>query len=204
MEKPTQKINPDVPSEAPTAMIETPAKEEEILSLIRQPGGMDKGFRLLMSTYQERLYFQVRRMVTEHEDANDVLQNCLVKVYRNIDRFEGKSSLYTWLYRIATNEALTFLKQKKKRNSLPLEQEEGPDLGERLKADPWFDGDEAQIRLQEAIDQLPEKQQIVFRLRYFEEMSYKEMAQVLDTSEGALKASFHHATKKIEKRIIES
>ncbi len=193
-----------MPTAAPAVMMETPAKEEEILSLIRQPGGMDQGFRLLMSTYQERLYFQVRRLVTEHEDANDVLQNCLVKVYRNIDRFEGKSSLYTWLYRIATNEALTFLKQKKKRNNLPLEQEEGPDLGERLKADPWFDGDEAQIRLQEAIEQLPEKQQIVFRLRYFEEMSYKEMAQVLDTSEGALKASFHHAAKKIEKRIIES
>jgi len=184
-------------------MIETPAREEEILSLIRQPGGMDKGFRLLMSTYQERLYFHVRRMVIEHEDANDVLQNCLVKVYRNIGRFEGKSSLYTWLYRIATNEALTFLKQKKKRNSLPLEQEEGLNLGERLKADPWFDGDETQIRLQEAIEQLPEKQQIVFRLRYYEEMSYKEMARVLDTSEGALKASFHHATKKIEKQIIE-
>lgn len=185
-------------------MVESPTKDEEILQLIRQTGGMDKGFRLLMNTYQERLYFHIRRIVTEHEDANDVLQNCLVKVYRSIDRFEGKSSLYTWLYRIATNEALTLLKQRQRRNNVSMDQEEGLSLSDRLMADPYFDGNETQVKLQEAIQELPEKQQLVFRLRYFEEMSYREMSEVLSTSEGALKASYHLAAKKIEKRILET
>ncbi len=183
-------------------MTETPTKDDEILLLIRNPGSREKGYRLLMNTYQERLYFQVRRMVVEHEDANDVLQNCFLKVFRSIDRFEGKSSLYTWLYRVATNEALSFLKQRKRKQSLPMEQE-GLNLSEKLAADPFFDGDETQLLLQKAIHQLPEKQRTVFQLRYYEEMSYREMSAVLDTSEGALKASYHHAVKKIESLITQ-
>ncbi len=171
--------------------------DDEILAQLRQPHTTERGFRLLMQTYQERLYWHIRRMVVEHEDANDVLQNCLIKVYRNIGSFEGRSGLYTWLYRIATNEALTFLKQKKRKASADLDDEEY-DLAATLRADPYFNGDEVQIKLQEALERLPEKQRLVFQLRYFEEMPYRQMSQVLDTSEGALKASYHHAVKKIE------
>jgi len=171
--------------------------DDEILAQLRQPHTTERGFRLLMQTYQERLYWHIRRMVVEHEDANDVLQNCLIKVYRNIGSFEGRSGLYTWLYRIATNEALTFLKQKKRKASADLD-DEGYDLAATLRADPYFNGDEVQIKLQEALERLPEKQRLVFQLRYFEEMPYRQMSQVLDTSEGALKASYHHAVKKIE------
>ncbi len=160
-------------------------------------GHADKGFRLLMEKYQERLYWQIRRMVYDHEDANDVLQNCFIKVFRSIHGFEGKSKLYTWLYRIATNEAITFINKKKQKMTAPFDSAD-QNLSNRLQADPYFEGDEVQIRLQEAIAQLPEKQRLVFNLRYFDEMSYADMSQALGTSEGALKASFHHAVKKIE------
>jgi len=175
----------------------TTSTDDEILALLRQPHSMERGFRLLMQAYQERLYWHIRRMVVEHEDANDVLQNCLIKVYRNIGAFEGRSGLYTWLYRIATNEALTFLKKKKRKTAADLD-DEAYDLASTLRADPYFNGDEVQIRLQEALGRLPEKQRLVFQLRYFEEMPYRQMSNVLDTSEGALKASYHHAVKKIE------
>lgn len=136
-------------------------------------------------------------MVTDHEDANDVLQNTFVKVFRYIAQFEGKSSLYTWLYRIATNEAISFLNQQKRKQSTSLEDGDGL-LAQQLRADSYFDGDQAQVRLQQALRLLPEKQRAVFNLRYFEEMSYQDMSEVLETSVGALKASFHHAVKKIE------
>ena len=150
-----------------------------------------------METYQERLYWQIRRMVHDHEDANDVLQNSFVKVFRNVRRFEGKSKLYTWLYRIATNEAITFLNKQKQKATASIDQDDNS-LSNQLKADPYFDGDEIQLHLKEAIVKLPEKQQLVFNLRYYDEMSYADMSNVLETSEGALKASFHHAVKKIE------
>lgn len=171
--------------------------DETLLALLQQPQGLEKGFRLLMTKYQERLYWHIRRMVVEHEDANDVVQNCFIKVYRSITKFEGKSKLYTWLYRIATNEAITFLNRKNRKATSSIDDEE-LSLANNLKADVYFDGDQAQIRLQEALHQLPEKQRAVFNLRYFDEMSYKEMAEVMDTSVGALKASYHHAVKKIE------
>lgn len=171
--------------------------DERILELLQVQGQTERGFRLLMEKYQERLYWQIRRMVFEHEDANDVLQNCLVKVYRSIGRFERKAKLYTWLYRIATNEAITFLNKKKQKQMASLDDGEMP-LGERLQADSYFDGDAAQVKLQEAIAGLPEKQRAVFTLRYFDEMNYADMSEVLGTSQGALKASFHHAVKKVE------
>ena len=157
----------------------------------------EQGFRLLMEKYQERLYWHIRRMVREHEDANDVIQDCFVKVYRNIHLFEGKSQLYTWLYRIATNEALTFLKKEQRQSTAAIGDGEGG-LGNRLHADAYFDGDEAQRRLQRALEKLPEKQRLVFNMRYFDELSYKDISGILDTSVGALKASYHHAVKKIE------
>ena len=149
-----------------------------------------------MNLYQERLYWHIRRMVHGHDDANDVLQNCLVKVFRNIGKFEQKSQLYTWLYRIATNEAITFLRKQKK-GALSLDDEE-MHAANQLAADSFFDGSKAQRLLQEAIQLLPEKQKQVFNLRYFEEMPYQEMSELLETSPGALKASYHHAVKKIE------
>ncbi len=150
-----------------------------------------------MEKYQERLYWHIRRLVHEHEDANDVIQDCFIKVYRNIDKFERKSKLYTWLYRIATNEAITFLKKKQRRSADSIDEDEGG-LANRLRADTYFDGEETQVRLLRALDELPEKQRLVFNMRYFEEMSYKDIAEVLNTSVGALKASYHHAVKKIE------
>lgn len=153
-----------------------------------------------MEKYQQPLYWQVRRLVYDHEDANDVVQNCFIKIFRSIHTFEGKSKLYTWLYRIATNEAITFLNKRKQKFATSIDHDENS-LSNRLRADAFFDGDEAQRKLFEAIERLPEKQRIVFNLRYFDEMSYADMSEILETSEGALKASFHHAVKKIENYV---
>ena len=175
----------------------TDITDDRIVALMQTGGHAERGFRLLMEKYRQPLYWQVRRLVYHHEDANDVLQNCFIKVFRSIHNFEGKSKLYTWLYRIATNEAITFLNKKKQTNTTPIDDSENS-LSGCLRADSYFDGDEARLRLLEAIERLPEKQRIVFNLRYFDEMSYADMSEVLETSEGALKASFHHAVKKIE------
>jgi len=153
-----------------------------------------------MHTYQEQVYGHVRRMVGNHDDANDVVQNCFIKVYRNVGRFQGKSRLYTWIYRIATNEALTFLKKKKRNQSVGIDDEESG-LANQLVAGTSLAAEEVQVQLQSAMKGLPEKQLLVFSLRYFEELSYKEMSQILDTSVGALKASYHHAVKKIEEQL---
>ena len=171
-------------------------RDEVILERFNQ-GDTDQAFRLLMKKYQERLYWHIRRIVIDHADANDVIQNTLVKVYKNLDGFKGNSALYTWLYRIATNESITFMKRKKRRSGLSIDDEE-LGLEARLKADTYFDADDAQTKLVAIIEELSEKQRLVFKLRYYEEMTYKDMSQVLDTSEGALKASYHHAAKKIE------
>lgn len=173
------------------------ASDEQILDLLRADRTFERGFRLLMARYRERLYWHIRRLVLVHEDADDVLQNAFVKVYRGILQFEGKSKLYTWLYRIATNEAITHLQSRARHATTTLDDPAGT-LANRLHADEWFDGDATQSKLQIAITQLPEKQRIVFQLRYNDEMPYEEMSRMLDTSVGALKASFHHAVKKVE------
>jgi RNA polymerase sigma-70 factor (ECF subfamily) len=173
------------------------ASDEEILDMLRDERTFERGFRLLMGRYKERLYWHIRRMVQTHEDADDVLQNTLIKIYRGILRFEGKSKLYTWLYRIATNEAISYLQSQNRHAGASLD-EIASHTSERLQADPWFDGEATQLRLQQAIGLLPEKQRAVFVLRYYDEMPYEEMSNVLDTSVGALKASFHHAVKKVE------
>jgi len=171
--------------------------DDQILALLQDKASYEQGFRVLMKTYQERLYWHIRKMVYEHDDANDVIQNTFIKVYRSIDRFEGKSKLYTWLYRIATNESITFLNKKKKKKTSSIDDEEA-NLGNRLRADEYFDGDEIQMQLQIALEKLPEKQRLVFNMRYFDDMSYADISEVLETSVGALKASYHHASKKIE------
>lgn len=169
--------------------------DEYILSMLRNPNTFEKGFALLMQAFQEQLYWHIRRMVNDHEDANDVLQNTFIKVFRGFHTFEEKSKLYTWLYRIASNESLTFLQKKKPNVSID---DGNSTVWNQAKADSYFDGDEAQLLLKKAIASLPDKQKLVFNMRYYEEMPYEEMSKILDTSVGALKASFHHAVKKIE------
>jgi RNA polymerase sigma-70 factor (ECF subfamily) len=158
-------------------------------------------FTQIIKKYQEKLYWHVRRMVVEHEDANDILQNMFVKVWKNLDNFREDSQLYTWLYRIATNECLTFLQQQKKRSAFSLS-DDGSQLINKIHADKYFDANKLEWKLQLAIQKLPEKQRAVFNLRYYNEMPYQQMSKVLETSEGALKASYHHAVKKIENFIL--
>lgn len=174
-----------------------PVTDDQILEFLRTEKHFERGFRLLMNAYKERLYWHIRRLVLTHEDADDVLQNTFIKIYRGILQFEGKSKLYTWMYRIATNEAITFLQSRARQSASSLDDPSAL-LAARLRADEWFDGDALQRQLQEAMAQLPEKQRLVFNLRYYDEMPYEEMSTLLDTSVGALKASFHHAAKKIE------
>lgn len=184
-------------------MPDHPQSDEQILACLRNDASREAGFRALLEKYQERLYWHIRRMVFSHEDANDVLQNCLIKVFRFIDQFEERASLYSWLFRIASNEAITFLQQRRKQMGISLEEPQAF-LVTTLPSDPYFDGNELQEKLQIALQALPDKQRQVFLLRYYEEMSYREIAHTLDTSEGALKASFHHAVKKIERYLLEN
>jgi RNA polymerase sigma-70 factor (ECF subfamily) len=174
--------------------------DQNIIADLKDENKRDLAFHQLVNTYKERLYWHIRKIVLNHEDTDDILQNTFLKVWRSVDKFREESSLYTWLYRIATNESITFLNLKKKKNMIQLN-DVSEYLMDNLMSDPYFDGDEIQLKLQKAIVQLPEKQRIVFNLKYFEEMKYEDMAQVLDTSVGALKASFHHATKKVEEYL---
>ena len=175
--------------------------DKELLFQFKVEATRELAFTRIIKKYQEKLYWHIRRMVVEHEDANDVLQNMFIKVWKNLDNFREDSQLYTWLYRIATNESLSFIEQQKKRSSVSLSDEESH-LSNKLQADKHFDGNKLEWKLQLAIQQLPEKQRAVFNLRYFDEMPYEEMSRVLETSEGALKASYHHAVKKIEDYIL--
>jgi RNA polymerase sigma-70 factor (ECF subfamily) len=171
--------------------------DSEILQLYRS-GEREQAFRYLVDAYKERLYWHIRRMVLDHDDTDDCLQNTFVKAWRSLDHFRGDAQLYTWLYRIATNESITFLTRQQTRGG-------NMDLAAagRLATDPWFDGDQLQATLHKAIAKLPPKQKAVFNLRYFEEMPYEKIAQVLETSEGALKASYHHAYEKIKAWVRE-
>ena len=156
-----------------------------------------KGFDLIVQKYQERMYWHVRKMVIDHDDTNDIMQNILVKVWKGLANFRADSGLFTWLYRIATNESLTFLKQKKNKFSSSISDLEGQ-LPGGTGSEGLITGDEIQLKLQMAVQRLPEKQKLVFNMRYYDEMKYEEISRVLKTSEGALKASYHHAVKKIE------
>lgn len=173
-------------------------KGDDISELLKT--NPERGFRLLVETYSSKLYWHIRRLVILHEDADDALQNTFLNAWKGIKEFRSESSVYTWLYTIATNEALALINKRKKNSALSLD-----DLGSYFEhsgeGSTWFDGDEAQVKLQNAILKLPEKQRIVFNLKYFEDMTYEDMSSVLKTSEGALKASYHHAVKKIEKML---
>jgi RNA polymerase sigma factor (sigma-70 family) len=170
--------------------------DDKITELLKTD--LNNGFRLVVEKYSSRLYWHIRRLVILHEDADDALQNTFINAWRSIGNFRSDSSLYTWLYIIATNEALTLINKRKRNIAVSLD-DLGSHFANSQEGGTYFDGDEAQIKLQNAILQLPEKQRIVFNLKYFDEMTYEDMSKVLKTSEGALKASYHHAVKKIEK-----
>ena len=171
--------------------------DKEMIDMLQDPHTRREGFAVLVRQYSEPLYWKVRRIVLNHEDANDVLQNAFLKIWNNLDTFQGKSALSTWLYRIAINEALDFVRRQKNVNSATVSTEDEPGVAARLMGDDYFDGDEAQARLQEAVARMPEVQRTVFTLKYFDELKYSEISKILDTSEGALKASYHLAVKKI-------
>ncbi len=171
--------------------------DQELIEGLKSERRKDAAFNNLVLKYQERLYWHIRKIVMNHDDADDVLQNTFLKIWKNIGSFREESTLFTWLYRIATNESITFLNQKKRHTIAPLN-ETGDVLKQNLEADEYFDGDDIQKKLQQAILTLPDKQRLVFNMRYFDEMPYQEMSEILETSVGALKASYHHAAKKVE------
>ena len=171
--------------------------ESKLLERLQSNKHKDKAFKELITLYKERLYWHIRYILKSHDDTDDVLQNTFIKIYKNIHSFKADSKLFSWMYRIATNESLTFIKQRAKQ--LQMSNQDIKQLAiDNLKADVYFEGDEIQLKLQQAISTLPEKQQLVFNMRYFQDIKYKDMAQILDTSEGALKASYHIAVKKLE------
>ena len=169
--------------------------EETLVQQLKQKDS--KAFEVLIDLYKERLYWHIRRIVLNHNDADDVLQNTFIKVFRSIDGFKGESKLFSWIYRIGTNEALTFIKVKSKKLGLGMDEVQER-MVNNLEADVYFEGDEIQLKLQQALATLPEKQKLVFTMKYFDEMKYDEISAILDTSVGALKASYHLAVKKIE------
>jgi len=174
-----------------------PEEDKALLIAFRQEKTKEQAYTQIVRKYQEKLYWHIRRLVINHEDANDILQNVYIKMWKYLESFREEANLYTWLYRIATNETLTFLDKEKRRAAQSISDEENG-LANKLKAEAGFDAHKLEWKLQQAIQSLPDKQRIVFTLRYYDEMPYEEMSQVLETSTGALKASYHHAVKKVE------
>lgn len=175
-------------------------EDKDLLEKIRNPETRNYGFNMLVRSYQQRIYGLVRKMVIDHDDADDVTQEVFIKVHRAIDGFREDAQLYTWMYRIATNECLTFLNKKRRRFFLPIE-DVGAALSEKVDSAPYITGDEIQKKLQKALLKLPDKQRLVFNMKYYEDLSYEEIANITKTSVGALKASYHHAVKKVEEYL---
>ncbi len=172
-------------------------KEALLLQKLQDPQRVNEAFAVLVKDYKERLYWHIRNIVKDHDDTDDILQNTFLKIYKNISGFKGESKLYSWMYRIATNEAINFLNKKSKKVHISSEELQ-QSLIENLESDIYFEGEEIQLKLQKAIATLPEKQQLVFNMKYFQELKYREISEILETTEGALKASYHIAVKKIE------
>ena len=172
-------------------------EEKEFIQELLDPKTQNEAFQKLLHTYQRPLYHHIRNIVLNHDDPDDVLQNTFIKIFQNLKNFKGESKLFSWMYRIATNESLTFIKQKARKLKVSTEELNTKSI-DNLVSDVYFEGDEIQLKLQKAISLLPTKQQLVFKMKYFEELKYEEIAAILDTSVGALKASYHHAVKKIE------
>jgi RNA polymerase sigma factor (sigma-70 family) len=171
--------------------------DQEIIEQFAVEANRNYVFNLLVRQYQQRLYWHIRRMVIDHDDSDDILQNVFIKAFHALPKFRGDSKIYTWLYKIAANECITFLNKKKRRFFIPMVDVENQ-LSKNIESDSYFSGDQIQMKLQQALLTLPEKQRLVFNLKYFEEMKYEDMSEILGTSVGALKASYHHAVKKIE------
>lgn len=175
-------------------------KELTFIEQLKNIETQEKAFRELLTLYKERLYWHIRKIVISHDDADDVLQNTFVKVFKNIHTFRGESKLFSWMYRIATNESISHLHKIARLNKIDNDTLQ-KQMVENLYADTYFDGDEIQLKLQGALATLPQKQRLVFNMRYFDNMKYDDMSEILETSVGALKASYHHAKKKIEKHL---
>lgn len=182
---------------------EVPKESNQLIERLRQPESCREAFGEVVRLYSEPLYWQIRRMVEAHDDASDVLQNTFMKAWQSIENFRGDAKLSTWLYKIALNESITHLGKERKRMNLSLDDEESH-LVNLIEADEWVDGDELALKLRKAIASLPEKQRIVFNMKYYDEMKYEQMSEILGTSVGALKASYHLAVKKIEKYFAET
>ncbi len=178
-------------------------EDKDLLTLFREEGRENYAFNLIVEKYSERLYWHIRKLTASHEDTNDILQNTFIKAWSALPQFREESRLYTWLYRIATNESLTFIKRAKLKAMLSLS-DYSRQIENQLEADCYFDGDKTQALLRRAIMKLPEKQRAVFNLRYYEEMKYEDISEILDTSVGALKASYHHAFQKVQEYLKES
>ena len=174
--------------------------ETTLVSQLKNSKTKEQAFRVLINQYKERLYWHVRKIVISHDDADDILQNTFIKIFKNINKFNEQSKLYSWMYRIATNESITFINKRAKERSVDIS-EYHEQLASTLESDDFFSGDEIQLILQKAIATLPQKQQLVFNMKYFDELKYNEISEILETSVGALKASYFHAVKKIEKYI---
>ena len=178
-------------------------KEEEIIALLQDPLTQKRAFGEVVSHYSEKIYWQIRKMVVNHDDANDLAQNTFLKAWSNINFFRGESKLSTWLYRIAINESITFLNSQRQKNNVSIDSDD-VFLLNKLESDDYFDEDKILLKLQQAIISLPEKQRLVFNMRYYDELSYEEISEILGTSVGALKASYHHAAKKVENFLTNS
>ncbi|PYF72515.1 RNA polymerase sigma factor [Pedobacter nutrimenti] len=176
-------------------------EDEEILEKFSVEKTRNEAFNLLLQKYQQKIYWHIRRLVIDHDDTDDLVQEVFIKVWKNLEKFRNDSQLYTWIYRIATNESITFLNKQKQKNNTPLD-EVSPELAENLVASAYFDGDKLQMKLQQALLTLPEKQRLVFNMKYFDDLKYEEISEILGTSVGALKASFHIAAKKIETFLL--
>lgn len=187
----------------PAKNMDTATDDREILAQFRQESSRNWAFDQLMRKYQQRVYMHIRKMVIDHDDADDLTQEVFVKVWHNLDKFREDSQLFTWLYRIASNECLNFLDKKRRRYFLPIHDVRKELVG-KLDSNSGFTGDEIQLKLQKALLTLPDKQKLVFNMRYYDELSYEEIASITGTSVGALKASYHHAVKKIEEHLTNS
>jgi RNA polymerase sigma-70 factor (ECF subfamily) len=176
--------------------------DKELFDLLKHKNTQEKGFSILVHNYKERIYWQIRHLVLSHDDANDLTQEVFIRIFQNIDNFKQESSIATWIYRIALNHTLNFIKSKAQRYKSSVKSFEDSML-DNLKADKYFDSTDIELKLQKAILSLPEKQRLVFNLRYYDDMPFKEMEQVLNTSESSLKSSYHFATKKIQESLLE-
>ncbi len=180
---------------------QTPIDEQELVRQLHDPATASRAFDVLLKTYSQSVYWQIRKMVASHDDANDLVQNVFLKAWNNLQNFRGDAKLSTWLFKIAINESINFINKEKQRLQLGEEADDSFLLN-NIEADEYFDGDELQAELQKAIAKLPEKQRLVFNMRYFDEMKYEEMSDILGTSVGALKASYHHAVKKVTDYLL--